>query len=90
MEKAKVIMNNILSKETLLPVSFAIMLIVYAVLGEKRFNAVEQSNSELKIIVSNQQKQIDKLESQFMPIGELSLRLKQIEETLKEIKEKVK
>lgn len=90
MEKAKEIMNNIITKETLLPISFVLMLIGGIVYGERRINAVEQSNKQLQMMLANQQTQIDRLEAQSMPIGELSLRLRQIEETLREIKNKVK
>lgn len=81
---------NLISKDTVIPISFALLLLGGLLYGERRLNALQTNDEKMMIILQSQQKQVEKLESQSMPIGELRLVLNEIKKEISEIKEKVK
>jgi len=83
-------LTSTINKDTLIPISLAITLIIGIIYGERRINATELRISKLEIIIKNQEREIDRIKREYIPNGELWIWMRQIEGDLQEIKEKIK
>lgn len=93
MEKAKEFMNNVLSKETLLPLSLVITIIAaivgYAVHTERRMTKIEALIETHVNAPQIHYEGFRGMKEEYMPRKEAELQFDQIKETLERIEKKL-